>query len=361
MTMNLLWSDDESSYVIVDSARSHQGDPKFSHSVLGQAQRLPEMIRSVEEGAQKLIPLSPCFVAALCGNEFDVVEFTKSMKAGLTSGSIYDATTYLMNLSGPERISVSIGIPGMDPPFTVIDFPGRQLLEVQRRHIHISGSLPSELKEFLFEPIQRFLIDHGCDLSPECRLASGLAIATTMALHHNLPRWGVGGAFFGARMDKERFIWQPDIAYMLYAPNFANGLPFLQNPDEAVSFEGIENASSRLDIISCLVRDNVRVALSSIGMRSAIAWSEISIVDGIDIWSNKWSNKLFGKRVTDPEIMSNTKYFTFIPKTPGVIAIVPNNGNYVRIKEDQIALSDVLVNNLMTQPSNGAFALSCAP
>ena len=74
MTLNLLWSDENYSFIIADSARTHGGIPKYTHSALGQVQRISEKNITVEEGACKIISLQGGLVLVLCGNEFDLIE-----------------------------------------------------------------------------------------------------------------------------------------------------------------------------------------------------------------------------------------------------------------------------------------------
>lgn len=46
--MSLFWSDRQGSYLIADSAASHNDQPEFDASLLGQCQRLQELAFTVE-------------------------------------------------------------------------------------------------------------------------------------------------------------------------------------------------------------------------------------------------------------------------------------------------------------------------
>ena len=350
MTLNLLWSDDNYSFIIADSARTHGGIPKYSHSTLGQAQRISENNITVEEGACKIIPLKGGLVLVLCGNEIDLIEFTRSFHSSLCEMNLYSLFEYINNLTGKERFTISIGLPSMIPPFMVLKYPEKELVNILRSHTFITGSLSERPMEFLREGIKLNLIESHLTISSEYRLAIGLAIATTMAVHYNLTNDHVGGAFFGAYLDKENFFWQSDILYVFYGPNFSEGVPNVLTPDFPIDFKDIDKADSRLDLITCRIRDNVLVAIFSISNRGIACWSPISETD-IQVWTEKWGKELSEKLYYDAD------YISFIPKTPGVIAIIPNNDEYVRINNERIALSDKLVELLIDDVPINKFQL----
>ena len=350
MTLNLLWSDEEFSYIIVDSARTHPGSPEFSHSSLGQTQRLPEKNVSVEEGVQKIIPLMGCAALGLCGNEIDILELASRYRSGLAEANIYTLIEYFNNLPKTARLSVSIGTAGAVPPFSVVNFPERQIVEVLRGHAHITGSLSEDPKNFLIHAIRHYLIENNLSIASEYRLAIGLAIAATMSVHYNLTNDLVGGAFFGARMDHQKFSWQPDMLYILYGPNFSKGLTLTATPDAPDGIKDAKNTNPRIDLIVCRVRDNVSIVVSSINRRGFSFCSPISDVDTY-AWDNKWSNE----RSTN--YYTNTAYIAFIPKIPGIVAVLPNDGKHVRVSSERVSLSEELVGLLQTKTKASKFDL----
>ncbi|WP_295446982.1 hypothetical protein [uncultured Thiodictyon sp.] len=350
MTLNLMWSDQNSSYLIVDSARTHQKPPRFSHSILGQRQVLRENV-TVEEGAQKIIPLSDNCVLALCGNEIDITRFAECLKSGMRCGSIYDVCDYLTKIEKSAKIEVSIAVTESEPPFTVFKYPARQLYEVVRTHTHITGSLAEAHKEMLIGEIRRHHLSNN-KLTENCelKLVLGLAFATTMAANFALTENYIGGAFFGATLNRSGFSWQPDIVYILYHSEFSNGLPVVLDGDTGSDFSNIADADTRVDLVACIVRDNVSVSISPIGnaLRCTAACSDMSCED-FD-WKNRWEKELTG------EIFCKPKYYVFVPKqSPGQIVVAENNQQHIRIGGGSIRISSDLVDKLKSKPRGRAF------
>jgi hypothetical protein len=358
MTLNLIWSDKNYSYLIADSARTTKQSkkpPDFPYSVLGQNQWLAEKEISVEEGVQKIVRINSCIAVALCGNEIDVIAFTEHLKSAfhyLDAFSFESFTRHLIQLPLTARFEISIAQAGgiypssvMEtlPAFMVLKFPEKQIIEVQRTHMHIAGSLANDKKAFLATAIQQYLIEDNSVKNPELRLVAGLACATTMAANFNLTENFVGGAFFGGWLDDANFFWQPDIVYILYHPIFSMGVSMVSDLTELSKFS-LNNPSKYIDVVACVVRNDITIAISLKEQRAVTQWSEL-FVDGV--YEQEWLEK-FESELSSIDIFEKPKYFAFIPKTMGRVIVVPNNEKYVQINQGKMAIADILVEKLKT-------------
>ena len=352
VTANVVWSDSDSAYILVDSARTFEGTPKFSHSLLDQRQHIEENGVAVEKGARKLLRLSENVAAGLCGVEADALDVVSALRAALATGRIDSFVHHLGSLPSSARFAVTVAVAGEDPPFNVFNHPQRMVFEVNRGHVHTIGSLRDESKAFIESALRKYLVSRSPGMSPEAALVAGLACATTMAVQDDLTSQCVGGVFFGGRLDNQRFFWQPDILYLLYDPGFDQGLERVPTPDGPTSSALVSDVLDRLELVVARVRDDVPVAASSLGMRGLPAWSTETAGD-IQKWASAWHGELQETGFGD------VGYFVFVPKRPGVVAVVPNTGVYVRQAEERFAVSDALV-GLLRMPTAGKCVLKVA-
>ena len=351
MTLNVMWSDPECSYLIVDSARTHSEPPQFENSLLGQAQRRSGDSLTVEEGVQKIVPLAPDVAVGLCGSEIDVLAVGARLRNTFRYQDGAGFLAHLQALPESATVEVSLAIAGGDPAFMAICHPKRELFEVHRTHMHATGSLTGEPRRFLFQGIERFLLGPTPPFHPEMRLVVGLAFAMTMSVQYSLTDQGVGGAFFGARLDETAFHWQPDIVYVLYDPTSFDGLPTVVRPDAPVDFSKVKNSDSRVDQIACLVRADSCLALSTIGKRGVAAWSSI-LVDDVRELERRLPESLPRSPFTGPG------YFAFIPKVGGAVVVVANDGQHLQVTAERIAFTDALGRILQSRDSDGRNSLT---
>jgi hypothetical protein len=351
VTINVLWSDvdGESSYIIVDSARTHPGVPATSYSLLNQMQHFPERGQAVEEGVQKIVVINEAMACSLCGNEADLMDCIRALRLDLASPrpDISNFQHHFANLRPTADFELSIAVAGgiEMAPFMVLRHPRRELLMVRRGHMHLAGSLAGEASDFIRNAIKDQLIDQKQRKDPETRLVAGLGIAMTAAMQFPLTDHSVGGAFFGARIDSHVH-WQPDIVYVLYVPGHSLG-DFVSVPTaDAHAPTVLLHQEHRREVVATRVRDDVCSATSSIGWRG-VAAGNIKGSSEPESWLMKWSKDV-GSPFPRPG-----DYVVFVPISRGNLVVVPPSCPHLKHGTDsKFAISNVIIEAL-APPEDG--------
>lgn len=323
MTLNLLWSDDRASFVIADSARSHNGSPLHSHSLLQQLQKdAGKNGLTVEEGAQKIIPLSDSCVATLCGNAFDATEFAKCLMNTAASMDVALLLTHLESLPTSARFAVGVTENG-DEPFHTYAFPEKEVRITRRREVMINGSLGERFSSLVTERILH-LMDNSRELDCRTALAAGLAIVTSVAAANNLTQEGVGGALFGGYVTDGKFFWQPDISYAFYAQSSLE--------QQATATETSTTSDAIFSTVHTGVRDNVSLAATA--QRGIAAVSDLTIDPNEFV--RKWRANL-NSALGEPEFVA------FVPvDSNGITVLARNLGNHCRVTHGEFAYTSYL-------------------
>lgn len=344
MTMNLFWSDEECSFMIVDSARTKPGPPRRPYSTLGQLQWLDHRQISVEEGAQKLIRLGSD-AALLCGTEFDILEFLR-LGLPLLEGRGLDAFLEWANRDhSRSEMMVTVTGNNADWPFATVCLPSKKFINRSRGSVNVIGSLPEPIKEFISAEIAAVMSDSQISKNPCIRLIVGLAYSVRLSIQNNLPEHGVGGALFGAWIDKDGFHWNPDLVFFLYSPNSIELLTFSPSDQSEVDISSPPGQRELFDVIQCWVRDDIFVSSSSITNEGVVIKSEATQTE-ISDWISKWLHTLKSRGI------ENTEYYVFVPKGKGPIVIAPNTGRHVVVKPDCIWFSDATIRALRHPAQN---------
>lgn len=344
MTMNLFWSDEECSFMIVDSARTKPGPPRRPYSTLGQLQWLDHRQISVEEGAQKLIRLGSD-AALLCGTEFDILEFLR-LGLPLLEGRGVDAfLEWAKRDHSRSEMMVTVAGGSDDWPFMTLCLPSKKLIHQRRGSVNVMGSLPDPIKESISTEIATVMSDSQISENPCIRLIAGLAYTVRLAVQNNLTQYGVGGALFGAWIDKDGFHWSPDLVFFLYSPNSIELLNSGSGESFSKDISNLPEHRELFDVIQCWVRDDVLVSSSSITNEGIIIKSEATQTE-ISDWISKWLHTLKSCGI------ENTEYYVFVPKGKGPIVIAPNTGRHVVVKPDCIWFSDATIRALRHPAQN---------
>jgi len=334
MTLNVLWSDDTTQYLICDSARTHNQPPRFTHTNLEQLQTNNRGL-TVEEGAQKIIPLTPVNAAALCGSEHEALTFLKLAKRAC-EGKPDELIRYAENCS---RFATTVAVtdPTHESPFQVYQLDQKVISSVARYGVTTLGSLNDRECGFLSDAIGLNLIASGQHMTPRLKLVHALAYAMNMSAQFNLTAESVGGAFFGAMVNDSKFLWQPDIMYVLYSPQTIRAV---FEPNEGSPLNDFDAHALRITV---QVRNNVGISASLRTNRIALSTSELLTPD-VRSWVQNWATPAALESFTNPE------FFVFIPTSQGQTVIVENTGHSVRATPTSFDLKGDLVDLLASIP-----------
>ena len=324
--------------MIVDSARTMPGPPRRSHSTLGQLQWLDHRQISVEEGAQKLIRLGPD-AALLCGAEADILEFLRLSLPLLEGKGLGAFLEWAKRDHSCSEMMVTVTGNNADWPFATLCLPSKKFIHRSRGSVNVIGSLPEPINEVISTEIATVMSDSQISENPCIRLIVGLAYAVRLAVQNNLTEHCVGGALFGAWIDKDGFHWNPDLVFFLYSPNSIERFTFNPGDQSRQSISNLPDQRGLLDVIQCWVRDDVLVSSSSITNEGVVIKSEATRTE-ISDWTSKWLHTLRSCGIED------TEYYVFIPKAKGPIVIAPNTGRHVVVKPDYIWFSDATIRAL---------------
>jgi len=324
MTLNILWSDDRASYVVADSARSHKGTPLHSHSLLQQLQSISRRGISVEEGAQKIVPITDSCVSVLCGNAYDAREFVEHARKTWSTGDLNVLLNHVNTLSSNARFVVGITEGNHDEAVITYTFPEREILVTRRGEIKINGSLSEVLTGFLANRIYTHFLSSALEIDCEVRLVGALAIATTMAARNNLTEQSVGGAFFGGYIENQKYKWQPDVSYAFYSSDR------LRDQEDAA--KSGKTSDEIFSTVHTGVRDNVSCAATA--HRGLAALSELSASP--QEWMEKWKDRLNSE-------LGEPKFVVFVPILDGSVTVVARNmGQNCRVTKEEFAYTSFL-------------------
>lgn len=155
----------------------------------------------------------------------------------------------------------------------------------------------------------------------EVELVAGLALAHSLGLQHPLIDEGVGGAFFGVRVDAAGVHWQPDVSFVHYDP-----------------LDLGDRSPSHLDVVRTSVRDETFIVAASNPDVVRILGHEALMPD-LEAWRH-----LHRVHITPPVDKLAADWVAFVPTLVGTIGLTASPQHVIPLAPDgqrRLALSAV--------------------
>ncbi len=354
MTYVLAWKHQNSVFCISDTAITHYKEPTESFSSFGELQERNIKGEVVEETGVKIIPLTNYIAVSYSGDVTTAQKIVSELKIKLSYMDIQESLVEISK-SNPTLIEqptkfILMGYNSEKDSFLMGWFNKEPEIFHSFDSLASMGSLNNEIR-IIIEGLLNYMKSGNID--SEHLLQSMLCFMQYLGIHNPLMKSNVGGGIFGAGIDKEGFFWHKDITYILYPPDLSNFTIQFSNKEEITrdlkEYEFI-------DIITCLVRDNVWVTSSSITKHPKILMNSESMILGRQEWENKWNNEL--RKYFN---LCKSKYFAFISKKEGNCILIknpnltPTNKYFkIQLKKDKkyiFGISPELMKELMLQKS----------
>ena len=358
MTYVLTWKHQNSVFCISDTAITHSKYPNEPYSSFGELQERNIKGEVVEETGVKIVPLTNHFAVSYSGDVSTSRKIIYELKIKLPHMDFQNSLIEISK-SNPAlmKYSTKLMLMGYD------DKNGACLNSWWNKEPDIfhpidswasMGSLKAEIR-FIVEKLLDYLKSGNID--SEHLLQSMLSFMQNLGIHNPLMETNVGGGIFGAGINAKGFFWHKDITYILYPPDLSNFTVRISDkkniPNNLKEYEFI-------DIITCLVRDNVWVTSSSITKHLKVLMLSESMILNPKDWSAKWD-----KNLREYFNLCKSHYFAFISKREGNIILINNpnvipSNKYFKIehKEDKkydFEISPELMKELMYQAEKVAF------
>lgn len=218
-------------FLFSDSALTRRGSGLLlgsPRSTFGETQEVDG--RAVEELMPKVIELPRHVLSAFSGDVRSAVEFLHSVATRLkhTNEAVEDIVRVRTVESGADahRFNAMFGYcTGGSPEILLMENTGR--IARASENTAIAGSLPEAHRSLMLRLVNVALVN--LDAPPAVCIAVVLTALQSMSINEILPAFGVGGAFFGAFVDRNGVTWQQTMVYGVHAPSADPGVLNLVN------------------------------------------------------------------------------------------------------------------------------------
>jgi hypothetical protein len=317
MTYVLAWKHQNSVFCISDTAITHSSEPAEPYSSFGEVQKRNITGEVVEEKGVKIVPLTNSFAVSYSGDVSTARKIISKLKIKLSYMNFQNSLIEISK-SNPSLIEqptklILMGYDNEKGAFLQVWFNKEPGIFHSIDSLISVGSLKPKIK-IIIERLLNYMKSGNID--SEHLLQSMLSFMQNLGVHNPLMETNVGGGIFGAGVNSKGFFWHKDITYILYPPDLSKFT--IQISDK----ENIPNNLKEfdfIDIITCLVRDNVWVTSSSITKHLKALMSSESMVLDRQNWFAKWNKKL-----KEYFSLCKSNYFAFISKKEGIIVLIKN-------------------------------------
>jgi hypothetical protein len=281
MTINIGWHFNGHVYLIADTAVTDYSSPKpYASTTTFSEATIQEKSGTIEERHMKIVPLGTHAAAAISGCIGPATAFINELKRernpnlaeavlevangrrtsehaafNLLIGSHLAASTQLLHFSSKSQSITAIP--------ELLDLPADQTqpsiaeeATLLLRNVVIEGSAGHDLKHLM--QLVATIASVG-DEDAHRALIGTVGLLQSQGIINYLLETGVGGAMFGAFINKHGLQWQPDVTFQIYG-TLAGAIP-VDSPDELPAGEG--PLDQQPDFVSCAVRDGVGYVSSS--------------------------------------------------------------------------------------------------
>ena len=223
MTYCLGWRTQACAYLVADTAVTSPRPLRALRSSFGE-QHVSGATGNVEEGALKIISARGAGIT-FSGNAAigrDVADtFRMASEAGLAPRRALQ-TAITSSISAGDRVDLCVLCAFMEdnePHLLSFNRDGDQrFIEHAQGDVVQLGSLVGR-RNVVCQLSAAFIGQlKNTDFEGPALLACALGLCQSYGIHNVLLDLGVGGAFVGALIDAAGFHWQPDTAYLLFAP-----------------------------------------------------------------------------------------------------------------------------------------------
>lgn len=352
MTYVLAWKHQNSVFCISDTAITHSNEPTEPYSSFGEVQERNIKGEVVEEKGVKIVPLTNYFAVSYSGDVSTARKIISELKIKLSYMNFQDS---LIKISKSNPILI-------EQPTKLIlmgyDNEKGAFLQGWFNKIPDSfhsidswtsmGSLKPEIR-VIIQSLLHYMKSGNID--SEHLLESMLSFMQNLGVHNPLIETNVGGGIFGAGINSKGFFWHKDITYILYPPDLSK---FTIKISDKENIPNNLKEFNFIDIITCLVRDNVWVTSSSITKHPKVLMLSESMVLDPKNWFAKWNKKL-----REYFSLCKSNYFAFISKKEETIVLIKNpniipSNKYFKIerkgdKQYNFVMRSELIHELMYQ------------
>lgn len=306
MTLIIGWKTKTSVFISADSAMTiydKDFEPKAKQTAFLEKVYKDDNV-VVQEGLLKLFNIQDRIIVGFSGVNvlaFDLITDFKRRIEFYPSNSISEITELIKQsvdnclLKGNE-VSLIIGIHINSKPY-LLSYGINNKNEVQQHDKFVwTGSIdmyfPQFVKEFAEPLIDKQMDDEHLQVSLNSLLQS-------FSIHHYLLPMGVGGPFFGFRLNSEKVIWQNDTSYFLY-------------------YKKIDDAK----IVNIGAREDVLIALLVEKGEKNVYGNPINTAD-----FSKWATQYIDKTAKE-FAKGRTKYYVFLNSMNYFITVLKLDINF---------------------------------
>ncbi len=322
MTLIIGWKTKSSVFISADSAMTiydKDFEPKAKQTAfLEKVYKDDDVV--VQEGLLKLFNIQNRIIIGFSGINhlaFDLIADFKRRVEFYPSDTINEISELIMQsvdncLKSGDEVSLIVGININGEPY-LLSYGTNNNKEINQHDKFVwTGSIDKYFPQF-FKEFAEPLIDRQMD--DEHLLVTLNSILQSFSIHHYLLPMGVGGPFFGFRLNGGKVIWQNDTSYFIYSQNIE---------------------SSR--IINIGERENVLIALLAEKGEKNIYGNPLSPCN-ISKWANKYIDKT-AKTFAKGE----TKYYVFLDTMNYFITILKLDNNF---KSKYLSIEPIENNKLL--------------